>query len=125
LPTLNSRRTMEHSAMPVVAHSTKWTVVVDSQRVASTLMLCGSKAEADAEFVRLRESGVRTSMSYHRSRPGPLTRCEGSITYCDWACTGCPGRLVAALCSAAGGSFLALFVPARVRRPARAAEGQG
>jgi hypothetical protein len=58
LPTLNSRRTMEHSAMPVVAHSTKWTVVVDSQQVASTLMLCGSKAEADAAFVRLRESGV-------------------------------------------------------------------
>lgn len=58
MPTLDSRRTMEHSAMPVVAHSTKWTVVVDSQRVASTLMLCSSKAEADAEFVRLRERGV-------------------------------------------------------------------
>ena len=32
----------------------------------------------------------RTSMCYHRSRPGPLTRREGSITCCDWACTGLP-----------------------------------
>jgi hypothetical protein len=44
--------------MPVAAHSTKWTVVVDSRRAAPTLMLFGSKAEADAEFVRLREGGV-------------------------------------------------------------------
>jgi hypothetical protein len=33
-------------------------VVVDSRRGAPTLTLFGTKAEADAEFVRLREGGV-------------------------------------------------------------------
>jgi len=44
--------------MPVAAHSTKWTVVVDSRRAAPALMLFDTKAEADAEFVRLRERGM-------------------------------------------------------------------
>jgi hypothetical protein len=49
---------MEDSAMPVAPHSTKWMVVVDSRRAAATLTLFGTQAEADAEFVRLREGGV-------------------------------------------------------------------
>ena len=40
------------------AHATKWTVVVDLPRAASRFRLFDTKADADAEFMRLREGGI-------------------------------------------------------------------
>jgi hypothetical protein len=60
-PSEGDERTMQvvnRHRESTAAHATKWTVVVDLPRAASRFRLFDTKADADAEFIRLREDGL-------------------------------------------------------------------
>ena len=61
LPSEGDERTVQivnRHLESTVAHATKWTLVVDLPRAASRFRLFDTKADADAEFIRLREDGI-------------------------------------------------------------------